>query len=418
MDYEPSQHAGVAELDVPLDGVTYVLSGWSGQGSLFQALSVVVDPDGIERAWDEKTMRSRGNRILIEHVRADLTQWPQSVDEWLPHLPVSSRSRTLVSRTPHGRVDWRETSRQHGWPARAFVTRLREREIADVTVSTLAWTVKTIDRIIDHARRAGALGIDLPELDIPLAAAREALTHTQVPDDLPRPDRHDLESLRTSGMPWSDVQPVAAKLVRSETDLVWFALQLLAPDPDFRWRLYHLAVLGHVLLALRAEGASIRWQTPMGSGAAGPNFVARMVDGTSVDVWFEASGSRAYYKQGRSLYRRVMSSVLGSDSSIGADVGLFIPSRGHALLLECKFSSYGPYIARNGYHQAAGYALNESDAWVRTWSYVVGPTERVSAASHVDAGEAVALGVTAVPWVPQLIAAFVAESTHDVTPLA
>ena len=410
LDYEPSQHAGVTDLEVPLDGVTYVLSGWSGQGSLYQAFSVLDDPDGIERAWDEKTLRSRAGRILIEHIRADLAKWPQTVDEWLPHLPVASRSRTLVSQTPHGRVDWRETSRRFGWPSRAYVTRLREREIADVTVSTLAWTVKAIDRIVDQAKSAGALAQEVPGLDLPIAAAREALAYTQVPDELPRPNRHDLESLRTSGTPWSNVQPVAAKLVRAETDLAWFALQLLAPDPDFRWRLYHLAVLGHVLMALRAEGATIRWQTPMGSGAAGPNFVARMVDGTTVDVWFEASGSRAHYKQGPSPYRQVMRSVVGSESSIGADVGLFIPSRGHALLLECKFSNYGPYIARNGYHQAAGYALNESDAWKRTWSYVVGPQERVSAASHVDAGHSIALGVTSVTWVPELVAAFLAEA--------
>ncbi len=410
MDHEPSQHPGVADLEVPLDGVTYVLSGWSGQGSLYQALSVIEDPDGIERAWDEKTMRSRAGRILLEHIRADLQRWPQTLEEWLPHLPITSRARTLVSPTPHGRVDWRETSRRFGWPSRSYVTRLREREIADVTVSTLAWTVKAIDRIVDQAKRASALAQDEPAFDVPLSAARAALAHTQVPEDLPRPDRHDLESLRTSGRPWADVQPVAVKIVRAETDLHWFALQLLAPDPDFRWRLYHLAVLGHVLMALRAEGATIRWQSPMGSGASGPNFVAHMADGTAVDVWFEASGSRAYYRQGDSTYRRVMRSVLGSESSIGADVGLFIPSRSQALLMECKFSSYGPYVARNGYHQAAGYALNEHAAWDLTWSYVVAPREKVASPSHVDAAEGIALGVTAVPWIAELVGSFLTAS--------
>lgn len=409
MDHEPSQHAGVADLEIPLDGVTYVLSGWSGQGSLYQALSVVDDPDGIERAWDEKTIRSRAGRILLEHIRADLQHWPQTLDEWLPHLPITSRSRTLVSPIPHGRVDWRETSRRFGWPPRAYVTRLREREIADVTVSTLAWTVTAIDRIVAEAKRTRALEQDAPAFDVPLSAAREALTHTQVPDDLPRPDRHDLESLRTSGKPWADIQPVTAKLVRAETDLTWFALQLLAPDPEFRWRLFHLAVLGHVLLALRAEGATVRWQTSLGSGAAGPSFVARMTDGTAIDVWFEASGSRVYYAQGDSTYRRVMRSVVGSESSIGADIGLFIPSQGRALLLECKYSSYGPYIARNGYHQAAGYALNEGDAWQRLWSYTIGPQERVAAPSHVSAASAdvdLAMGVTAVTWIPELVESF------------
>lgn len=413
VDYEPSRHAGVIDLDIPLDGVTYVLSGWSGQGSLYQALSVLNDPDGIERAWDKKTVRSRADRILLEHIRADLKRWPQTLEEWIPHLPVASHSRTIVTQIPRGRVDWRETSRRFGWPSRDFVTRLREREIADVTVSTLAWTVRAVDRIVDEAKLVGAWGQDMSALDAPLSAAREALAYTRVPDDLPRPDRHDLESLRTSGRPWSDIQPVAAKIVRAETDLAWFALQLLAPEPDFRWRLYHLAVLGHVLMALRAEGAIIRWQTPMGSGASAPNFVARMTDGTNVDVWFETSGSRKHYEKGESTYRRVMRPVLGSESSIGADIGLFAPSRGHALLLECKFSSYAPYIARNGFHQAAGYALNERDAWKRVWSYVIGPQERVTAPAHVDVGGGdgdIVLGVTAVQWVPELIASFVAGS--------
>lgn len=419
VDHEPSQYPGLTALHVPLEGVAYVLSGWSGQGSLYRALSVVEDPEGIERKWDEETIRRRAERILLEHVRADLERWPRSVDEWLPHLPISSRAQALISQVPHGRVDWRETSRRFGWPPRAYVTRLRERDIADVTVSTLAWTVGAIDRIVDGAKRAGALEARVPALDIPLSAAREALAHTHVPDDLPRPDHHDLESLGRSGRPWSDVEPVAAKLVRSETDLDWFALQLLAPDPDFRWRLYHLAVLGHVLMALHAQGASIRWQAPMGVGAAGPNFVARMADGTTVDVWFEASGSRTYYRQGDSTYRRVMRSVLGSESSIGADLGLFIPNRGHALLLECKFSAYGPYVARNGYHQAAGYALNERDAWNRTWSYVIGPQERVAAPAHVELGDEhrhLAIGVSAVPWIPELVAAFLVDAPSATEP--
>ena len=47
----------------------------------------------------------------------------------------------------------------------------------------------------------------MPALDVLPSAAREALAHTQIPHDLPRPNMHDLESLRTSGKPWSYVQP-------------------------------------------------------------------------------------------------------------------------------------------------------------------------------------------------------------------
>ncbi|MCS5488305.1 hypothetical protein NY588_14380 [Curtobacterium flaccumfaciens pv. beticola] len=409
MDHEPSEHAGLTALSVPIEGVAYVLSGWSGQGSLFQALGAVNDPEGINRDWNEKSIRRRAGRILLEHVRADLQTWPQSLDGWLPHLRIASTAKTLVSQVPHGRVDWRETSRRFGWPARSYVTRLRERKIADVTVSTLAWTVAALDRIVAAARKSGALDASEAAIDVPLAAAREALALTDVPDDIPRPDRHDLESLRTSGRPWSEVEPVTANIVRSETDLNWFALQLLAPDPDFGWRLYHLAVLGHALMALRAEGAAIRWRAPMGAGASGPNFVAAMPDGTKVDIWFEAAGAREYYGFGLAAYRQVVGPVRGSDSAIGSDVALYIPDRGHALLLECKFSWSGSYIGRNGYHQAAGYALNEQDAWARLWSYVIGPEEKVAGQSRVDIsgrGSTISLGVTAVPWLSALIKEF------------
>lgn len=409
MDYKPSEHVGLTELSIPLEGVVYVLSGWSGQGSLFQALGAVNDTDGIDRDWDEKSIRKRAARILLEHVRADLLKWPKSIDEWLPHLPIASTARTLVSQVPHGHVDWRETSRRFGWPARSYVTRLREREIADVTVSTLAWTVEALDSVIAGARSSGALDNSEDAIDLPLKAARDALALTDVPEDLPRPDRHDIESLRASGRPWSEIEPVTSKIVRSETDLNWFALQLLAPDPDFRWRLYHLAVLGHVLMTLRAKGASIRWRAPLGAGAHGPNFVATMPDDTKVDVWFEAAGAREHYGFGTAAYRQVVKEVRGSDSAIGSDVALYIPDRGHALLMECKFSWSGSYIGRNGYHQAAGYAINEQDAWMRLWSFIVGPEEKVAGQSRVDVlgrGNTVCLGVTAVPWMPTLISEF------------
>lgn len=409
MDQESSPHAGVTDLSVPLDGVAYILSGWSGKGSLFQTLGGVDDPEDMEREWDETAIRRRAGRILLEHVRADLAHWPKSAEAWRPHMPVTSSAQTLVSRVPRGRVDWRETSRRFGWPARSYVTRLRQREIADVTVTTLAWTVDALDHLVGEARNLKAVEDVEAEIDHPLVAAREALTLTTVPELLPRPDRHDLESLRSSGKPWSDVEPVTSKIVRSETDLLWFAMQLLAPDPDFRWRLFHLSVLGHTLLALRAQGASIKWLAPMGAGGSGPNFVASFPDGTTVDVWFEASGAHAYYGAGTSPYRATVRPVKGTDAAIGADLGLFIPRRQHALLFECKYSSSGPYIGRNGFHQAAGYALNEQALWTRLWSYVVGPEEKVEGGSRVSipgTDSHIALGVTAVPGVPSLIADF------------
>lgn len=410
MDQESSPHARLTDLAVPLEGIETILSGWSGKGSLYEAMAAVSGDDTMERAWTDQDIRSRADRILVEHVRADIVKWPRSVDEWLPHLPVTSRAEELVSSTPRGRVDWRETSRRFGWPARSYVTRRRHREIADVTMTTLAWTVERLEAVVRQARTGRMLPEIEPALDEPLMAARDALSLTQIPETLPHPDRHDLDALLTSGRPWSYVEAVTSKIVRSETDLLWFAEQMLSPDPDLRWRLFHLAALGHLLSALRKHQARISWRAPMGAGSSGPNFVARLPDGTNVEVWFETSGANRHYGGAKAgLYSKTVTPIHGAERGIGADLGVFIPSRKHALLFEVKFSWYGPYISRNGFHQAAAYVLDAGDHWERVWSYILGPEERVCGTSRVSVppsqGDA-ALGATSISGLDALISDF------------
>lgn len=386
VDQESAPHVGVTRLSVPLDGIEFILSGWSGQGRLLAALASVDDVEGIDRDWTGPALRSRARRILLEHIRRDLAQWPRTADEWLPHLPISARAEVDVSPTPRGRVDWRETSRRFGWPARSFVTRRRHREIADVTVSTLAWTVDYLEtslRDITHHESAEVIDAST---QLAVDAARSALNVCDVPESLPRPDRHDLNALLTNGKPWSHVEPVTTKILRAETDLTWFATQLLAPEPDFRWRLFHLATAGRVLLTLRDMGAKVSWRSPMGSGASsGPNFIATGKDDVTAHIWFEADGAHRYYSptSEASLYGKVSKPVEKRLSAIGTDLAIYLPDERRALLLECKFSSHGSYVARDGYHQAAGYLLNHQSDWASVWSYVVAPEETVSGRSHV-----------------------------------
>jgi len=400
----------LTELRVPLEGIENILSGWSGKGSLYEAMSAVSEDDTLERKWSEQDIRSRADRILAEHIRTELTKWPRTLDEWLPHLPVSSRAEVMLASTPRGRVDWRETSRRFGWPARSYLTRRRHREIADVTVNTLAWTVERLDEVLRQARRGGMLPDAEPALDNPIAAAREAVALCETPGTLPRPDRHDLDALFTAGKPWSNVEAVTSMIVRSETDLFWFAEQMLSPDPELRWRLFHLAALGHLLGALRRQQARISWRAPMGNGSPGPHFLARLPDATNVEVWFETSGANKHYGgKSSTLYSETVKPVHGAERSIGADIGIFIPSRMHALLFEVKFSSYGPYISRNGFHQAAAYVLDAGEEWERVWSYILGPEERVTGTSRVAVtrgnGEA-ALGATDIAGLDQLVSDF------------
>lgn len=414
MDKKPSKHTGLStqNLNLRLDGVEEILSGWSGRGSLYSAMATIdsgVDPS---RDWSEQAIRARATRILLEAVRPMLNLWPLTMDGWRPHLPITSRSEVETSSVPGGRVNWAETVRRFGWPPHSYVTRRRTREIADVTVTSLAWTIDQLDGLLTPTVRASLDSELVDEMSIPIEAARDALTLTDVPGSPPQPDRLDLRALQTAGWPWSLVEPVADSLIRAEIDPTWFAGELLAPDPEFRWRLFHLSALGHIVRALRKECVSVSWKAPMGASMSkGPNFVARLPNGEEIDVWFEAARARKYYGADQlSLYSQVVNSVSGADASIGADIGLFIPSRSHALLFECKFSGSPTYVGRNGYHQIAGYLLNAQDQWSRVWSYILGPEEHILSTNHISAPgteRSDVVGVSSIPKVSSLIADFV-----------
>lgn len=415
MDQESPRHPWVNDLAIPIADVEFILSGWSGSGTLYAALANVGEDGSLDREWDEKSLKSRANRILIEHLCDDVLRWPETAQEWLPHLPVSTGSSTCVTQAPRGRVDWRETARRFGWPARSFVTRQRHREVSDVTITTLAWTAGALENAINDSRSLGTGEHVHPGIELRVNAVQEALAHTSLPDELPRPDRHDLEALGSSGAPWSAVGAVTRWIIRAEADPTWFATQLLAPDYEFRWRLFHLAVLGHVLRLLRGHGARIQWLSPMGMGSRGPDFLATTYDGEQIDIWFEAAGAHDYYDRPHpSLYRRVVRPIKGPDAAIGADVALFIPGRRQALLLECKFSTASSYIGRSGFHQAASYALNAAEHWPTVWSYVVGPEEVIAGTSCVplpEVGESSKIGVTSIPRLNEVIRGFLDVSS-------
>lgn len=420
MDQESPPRAHLTDLAVPLEGLEFILSGWSGKGNLYKAMAAVSEDDTTERAWSEQDISSRADRILVEHIRADLDKWPRSVDEWLPHLPVASRVEVVVTSTPRGRVDWRERPRggSAGLPVPMSSADATERSLMS-RVTTLAWTVERLEEVIRQARKSGMLPEAEPALNEPISAARGALALTETPEALPRPDRHDLEALTISGRPWSYVEAVTSKIVRSETDLMWFAEQMLSPDADLRWRLFHLAALGHLLSALRKNQAQISWSAPMGAGSSGPHFVARLPNGTDVDVWFEAAGANKYYGGASAgLISQMVKLVHGAERGIGPDIGLFIPSRKHALLFEVKFSPHGPYIARNGFNKAVAHVVDAGDYWERVWSYILGPEERVSGTSWAAVPRSNgkdAVGATSVSGLDELVSDFLstASDTDD-----
>jgi hypothetical protein len=205
---------------------------------------------------------------------------------------------------------------------------------------------------------------------------------------------------------------VAADLTRAETDLGFLAYELIEPDPNLRWRLFHLSVLGATLIALRANGARIQWSAPLAvSEVKGPQFQATMPDTTKWDVWFEAGGAMSYYSV-ESPYRGATSSVVGNTQGTGADIMLVRPSE-RALILECKWSAHAPYVGRDGFHQAASYALQARAQLVKSaWSYVIGPSEVVTETSYSLAAwdeTAVILGATNIDFITTLVDSFLRD---------
>ena len=77
------------------------------------------------------------------------------------------------------------------------------------------------------------------------------------------------------------------------------------------------------------------------------------------------------------MYRAVVSNIVGVGSPLRSDV-LIIDYPNRALILECKWSASPSYVGRDGYHQAASYALDALNGLAEeVWSFVVGPQELI-----------------------------------------
>jgi hypothetical protein len=209
----------------------------------------------------------------------------------------------------------------------------------------------------------------------------EPLAHTEPV----APTSTDIAALRSEGTPWRSVAPVAAKLreLGLEATLRELADRIVWPSAELAWRLFHLAILGELLHALRTSGASVVSLRPLGASLAGPAFLVTDADDRDWDLWFEAAGAWSYY--GRAdPYASAVAGVPGAGTAIGTDLMLIRPDE-CALLIECKYSSNPAVVARGGYEQALAYAAeaHELTAGAVT-AAVVGPAGVVKSAAWAD----------------------------------
>ena len=214
----------------------------------------------------------------------------------------------------------------------------------------------------------------------------------------------DLAAISSEGHPWNVLSPVAAELLRSRSAGILELIDtLIVPDDQVSGRLFHLGVLGELLVALRSAGAEVIPVRPIsGSASAGPAYRVLSAAGTWWELWFEAAGLWGE-RQILSPYKLASQGVPGAGGALGADL-LLAREDTHALLIECKYSANPARVARDGFHQAAAYAVEAGELFENVASVVVGPSD-VVIESKVVATKTSKLGICRPDHMNQLLLA-------------
>lgn len=394
---------GVAEHPaIPESGLHEVLAAWSGQGQLVEALAAI-ESDLTERRWTAADITRRANRVLFERLKPILLRWPLERASWLEALPAESTRLRKEDRIPFPGVSWSETVRIFGWPPKTFIGQQRLREADSLLITVLRWT---FERLLTVAQDADATAA---RVTASVTRQLEITKDLLLSDALSsaegfRPTQAEISALYREGRPWNLVAPVADELRTIEESLGALAARLLIPDEDLRWRIFHLAVLGEVLVALRNHDARVVSRRPLAAGIRGPAYEIVDARARVWDLWFEAAGAWRYYDIA-SPYAQAAGGVSGAGSAIGSDIMLIRPSEA-ALILECKYSWDPSVVARAGYEQALAYAAEAKDRLAtRVTSLAIGPETIVERPGTVGMHFGLA-GIAPPSYIPELVGHF------------
>lgn len=360
---------------IPQAGLATVLASWSGRGSLFEALSAP-QSDTEERRWSAADVRRRANRILLARIEPALVRWPSRVADWLDYLPASKTRRLVTLPSPFAGVAWAESRRRYGWPPSEFVGKDAQRGADMLPVQILRWCADELAIIWDDCRALN------PEQEWAVTDQLGALAALLGVEPLLNatpmmPTRADLTALRREGAPWGSVATVAHEIVEAERSPDFLLHSLLMPDDEIRWRLFHLAVLGTILEALRGTGCRLVSKRPLSARSGDPNYEVTSPDGNTYLLWFEASGVWSHMGV-LAPFVEATRAVDKARRSNGADLLLLLPDK-RALIVECKYSWNGDFVARDGYYQAMAYASEiRSRLVTEVCALTVGPEGTVS----------------------------------------
>lgn len=245
----------------------------------------------------------------------------------------------------------------------------------ELLTRTLRWTIERMSEV-----RADATAV-APRIDENLAAQLDlAVALLDIPpvrDSVAiRPSPADVRAVSRQGRPWTAVAEVADRLRSVESSVHEYARRLLMPSEELKPKLFHLAVLGQLLHALRDRGAEVVSLRPLARTTSGPAY--RVVVGGEVwDLWFEAGAVWSYYAR-TSPYLEISSVLHGKTRPLSPDILLVRPD-GAALVLECKYSADADYVGGRGITQVMAYAVESLTSLApKVVSRVIAPIEAIA----------------------------------------
>jgi len=372
--------------EVPYAGLDEVLRAWGGRGQLWDALASVGedtpnysgDPR-TERRWSARDVRRRAHRVFLQQrLLGPLSNWPTRPSEWIEALPAESVRRSQTTPYPTSGVSWANT-RKSGWPPREFRGRTRSRIADSLLVTTLRWTLEVLREVWNDARAvereigsvvAPKVSVAFSLLDAEPMASAESV----------RPSASDIRSLRTEGRPWNSVASVAEALrTLDSAALIELASKLIMPDEELRWRLFHLGVFGELLAALRSIGCKATSIRPLSGGARGPSYHVSDDRERTWHLWFEGAGIWSRHDK-RAPYVELTTGLIPQAQPLSPDIVLILPGEA-CLIVECKYYRDPVKLCRDGYLQAAAYAVELGTEVIepgKIVSVVVGPEDVIT----------------------------------------
>jgi hypothetical protein len=332
---------------VPLAGLNHVLRTWVGRGQLVKVLNQLAAEE-LPRDWRPEDTQMRADLMLFLDLVPLVERLPDSPRSWIDILPAQSRRRILVGESPTGATSWVETRRRYGWPPSAFVIKRRDRVAHELLASALSWVGSEVLRL---ARIASSID---PASTVPVVAQLRSLSAAfeagliETGAEEPRPS--ELAAVEREGVMWRRLVDVARRIRAASAPEL--AAELLWPVAELRPTLFHLGVLGDLLLALNATGASIVSKSPLSVGTGREHFHIEYC-GRNWHLWMEAGSAwRRYGVQ--SQYRTLVSALQTQTRSLSPDLMLVLPGEA-AFIIECKYSANADYVGRTGLAQTLLY---------------------------------------------------------------